>query len=217
MVLAFCIWFFVLKENEVVGIETKSKSSEKRIEHFTEFKVESFNSLPSREITLREAFETSMEQAKEYDKNPQLIYMGSVDDGKVSGKDGKKANWNGMLSLPNAKYRMAIVIENGKLKNYIILDILDDIPFENSEINVDSYEILNLAVKEFEIKPGPVDHPFSRGFHFRLLRDEEQKPFFIIEGQTEFGKSMEIYYNPSNGEYLGRGVQETESSERGEY
>ncbi|MGG0655767.1 hypothetical protein [Rummeliibacillus pycnus] len=205
-ILLFCFWYsFDI---------TRFKDSvfQKRIENRTVFSVDSFDSLPTKEITIQQAIDLGIQQAKEYDKNPLLINMASVDDGKISGLDGKKANWNGMFSLPNAKYRMATEIKNGKLKKYIILDTSSDIPFKRSDITINSNDIVNLAVKRFALRPSFKKPPFKLGYHFQILRDDEQRPFFIIEGQTKSGKYMEIYYDPSAGEYLGKGVQENDNN-----
>lgn len=160
----------------------KPSSIEKQIENKS-YKVESFNSLPNKEITFLEAYKLGLEQAKEYDENVELIFLNSVDDKKVSGQNGKKGNWQGVLALPSINRHMVYVVEKGKLKNYRIIDSSDELSIKDSEIKTDSSQIVKSAIKQFNLQPSPKDHSFSHGYHFRIIRDEKHI-FLAVDGQV---------------------------------
>ncbi|REB05268.1 hypothetical protein DVB69_16075 [Sporosarcina sp. BI001-red] len=155
------------------------------------------------EITLLDAYFISMEKAKEFDSHPELIFMNSVNDGEVSGRDGKRGNWQGVIALVNTHQRLLFVIEKGKLIDYKLLDGTEELTIKPSSINVDSTLIVKSAMKEFHLKPGSKSDSFSNGFHFHLIRDAENI-FISVDGLID-GKQAEIFYNPETGEYLGRG------------
>lgn len=205
-ILVFSFWYSMNIE-KIFYIE-KESTSESRIEPMSEISVESFKPIPDRDITMREAIALSIEQAKIYDKNPELISIGSLDGEKGTGKNGKKPNWHSMISLPNAKYRMNINIENGKLKKYSILEPSDVKPIKNQDISVDSDKFIKLAIRKHGLKPITSKKSSFNNYHFRIQRNDEQRPLFIIEGQTKSGKYIEIYFNPFNGKYLGKGIKE---------
>ncbi|GED64184.1 hypothetical protein MKX57_09955 [Lysinibacillus sp. FSL M8-0216] len=163
------------------------------------YKVDSFESLPNKEITLLEAYDIGMDIAKEYDKNSELIFMNSVNDGKINGSDGKKGNWQGYITLPNKRLSIIFVIEKGKLKSYDVIDSDEQLPIKDEDIKVDSNEVVKKAISEFKLEPG--NDNFLNGYHFRLIRDE--KNVFLGVGGQKTGKRAEIYFNPKNGEYLG--------------
>lgn len=165
------------------------------------YEVESFNSLPEREITFLEAYNLGLKKGQEFDKETILIFFNSVDDKKVSGQNGKKGDWQGVFALPTVKHNMVIVIEKGKLKNYRIINGSDDFTIPNSKIKVDSDQIVKTALEKFNLKPSPMEDSFSHGYHFSLIRDEKNI-FFGVDGKID-GQSAEIYFNPKNGEYLG--------------
>ena len=66
-----------------------SLSYVKKIENW-KYEVDSFFSLPEKELTLVEAYNLFLEQGKEIDKETVLVFMNSVDDELVSGQNGKK-------------------------------------------------------------------------------------------------------------------------------
>jgi len=151
------------------------------------------------EITMLRAYEIGIEKAKTYDDEPELVYLNSVDDKKVSGGDGKKGNWQGIISLPNKNQRFIFAIEKGELKNFKFMDGSEKLTIKDSDIKVDSDQIVMQAVTEFKLEPG--NNQFSNGYHFRILRDEKNI-FMAVNGQVD-KKEMEIYYNPKDGKYMG--------------
>ncbi|WP_039042774.1 hypothetical protein [Sporosarcina sp. ZBG7A] len=154
------------------------------------------------EITLLDAYFIGMEKAKEFDSNPELVFMNSVNDGEVSGRDGKRGNWQGYISLTDSNKSLVFAIEKGKLINYRVGDVSYEKTIKPSSIKIDSSLIVKSAIKEFNLKSGPKSDSFSNGFHFRLLRDAENI-FISVEGLID-GKQAEIFYNPETGEYMGR-------------
>lgn len=152
------------------------------------YEIESFEVLPETEITLLEAYRFGIETAKKYNEESELIMLNSVDDEKVSGNDGKKANWQGIISLPNKDRRVIFVIEKGKLKSYHIIDGSKELTISDSEIKIDSNQIVNQAAEEFGLEPRE-DH-FSNGYHFRILRDEKNI-FIAVDGRID-GMAVEI-------------------------
>lgn len=154
------------------------------------------------EITLLDAYFMSMEKAKEFDTNPELVFMNSVNDGEVSGRDGKRGNWQGYISLTDSKKSLVFTIEKGKLINYRIGDVSYEKTIKPSSLKIDSSLIVKSAIKEFNLKPGPMSDSFSNGFHFRLIRDAENI-FISVDGLID-GKQAEVFYNPETGEYIGR-------------
>lgn len=165
------------------------------------YEVDSFFSLPEKELTLLEAFNLGLEQGKKFDKETILVFMNSVDDETVSGRNGKKGDWQGVFALPTVKHRMIFAIEKGKLKSYSIIDSSDELTIPQSEIKIDSSQIVKIAVEKFNLQPSPIEDPFSHGYHYRLIRDE-QNIFLGVDGKIN-GESAEIFFNPKNGEYLG--------------
>lgn len=165
------------------------------------YEVDSFFSLPEKELTLLEAYNLGLEQGKEFDKETTLVFMNSVDDEIVSGKNGKKGDWQGVFALPTVKHRMLFLIEKGKLKRYRIIDSSDELTIPQSEIKIDSSQIIKIAVEKFNLQPSPTEDPFSHGYHFRLMRDEKHI-FLGVDGKIN-GQSAEVFFNPKNGEYLG--------------
>lgn len=164
------------------------------------FEIESFEVLPETEITLLEAYRFGTETARKYDENAELIMLNSVDDEKVSGSDGKKANWQGIISLPNKDRRLRFVIEKVKLKSCHIIDGSKELTINDFEIKIDSKQIVSQAAKEFGLEPR--EDNFSSGYHFRILRNEKNI-FIAVDGQKN-GKAAEIYYNLRTGRYMGR-------------
>ncbi|WP_100402568.1 hypothetical protein [Bacillus sp. FJAT-42315] len=166
------------------------------------FQVESFHRLPDKEITLLNAYELGFEKAKEYDENPELLFLNSVDDRRVDGTNGKRRDWRGVYALPNRDRHLVVVIEKGKLKNYTIAASSDEYRIKNSDIQIDSNQIVKQAITQFELQPGPKDDPFSTGYHFRIVRDA--KNIFISVSGERNGKRVDVYYQAKTGEYLGR-------------
>lgn len=166
------------------------------------YEVKSFKVLPDTELTLLQAYEIGIEAAKKHEETPELIQLNSVDDEKVSGNDGKKANWQGIFTLPNKGQRMIFVIEKGKLKSYHIIDGSKELTIRDSEVKIDSDQIVEQAAKDFGLEARR--DQFSSGFHFRILRDNRHL-FLVVDGQIN-GKAAEIYYNPRTGAYIGRMV-----------
>lgn len=154
------------------------------------------------DITLLDAYFIGMEKAKDFDPNPELIFMNSVNDGEVSGKDGKRGNWQGYISLTETKKSLIFAIEKGKLIRFRVGDISYEKTIKPSSIKIDSSLIVKSAIKEFHLEPSPKSDSFSNGFHFRLIRDAENS-FISVDGLID-GKQAEIYYHPETGEYMGR-------------
>lgn len=174
-----------------------------------EYEVKSFYSLPDKEITFLEAYNLGLKQGQKYDKKTVLVFFNSVDDGNISGGNGKKSDWQGVFSLPTVKHHMVIVIEKGKLKNYRIIDSSDELTIPNSELKIDSDQIIKTAIKEFNLQPSPKEDPFSHGYHFRLVRDKENI-FFGVDGRIN-NQNAEIFFDTKTGKYLG-GVTATEKN-----
>lgn len=154
------------------------------------------------DITLLDAYFIGMEKAKDFDPNPELVFMNSVNDGEVSGRYGKRANWQGYISLTETKKSLIFAIEKGKLISYRVGDISYEKTIKPASIKIDSSLIVKSAIKEFHLEPSPKSDSFSNGFHFRLIRDAENI-FISVDGLID-GKQAEIYYNPETGEYMGR-------------
>ena len=154
------------------------------------------------EITLLDAYRIGMKKANEFSKKNELIYLNSVNDGRISGGDGKKGNWQGIISLLDSNQRLLFGIEEGKLNAYEVIESSEELTIKDSELKIDSDQIVNYAIDEFKLKPGSKNDSFSNGYHFRVLRDEKNI-FIAVSGQLD-GKGGEIYYNPRNGEYMGR-------------
>ncbi|MGG0657445.1 hypothetical protein [Rummeliibacillus pycnus] len=163
------------------------------------YDVKSFNSLPEKEISLIEAYNLGLSQGKKFDKKAILLFFNSVDDGIISGRNGKKMNWQGAFSLPTVNHNMVVIIEKGKLKRYRIIDSSEEFTIPDSEIKIDSTNIVNSAIEKFKLLPR--DDSFSHGYHFRLVRDEKYI-FLGVDGKIN-NQNAEIFYNPKNGEYLG--------------
>lgn len=184
------VWFVKLSIPSAEQLENKK------------YNVDSYNDLPKREITLLEAYSLGSEVAKKYDGKSELIYLNSVNDSKVSGFDGKRADWQGILSLPTKERRLLFGITDGNLKVYEIIDGSQELTIGDSQLKVDSDLIVENAIKEFKLEPGAKDDPFSNGYHFRIMI-AENGIFLAVNGQIR-GKGVEIYYNPQNGTYMGR-------------
>lgn len=197
------VWF--LQSSNILQICQATNNDKKEIKNNVYY-IKSFNSLPNKEITFLEAYQLGFNKAKEFDKNAELMFLNSVDDGLVSGENGKKANWQGVFALPYIKRQIVFVIEKGKLKEYEITDSSDELTIIDEEIKTDSSQIIKSAIKQFNLLPSPKDHPFSHGYHFRIIRDEKNV-FFAVDGQVS-GKGVEIYFNPKTGEYMGRTEEE---------
>ncbi|MGG4268269.1 hypothetical protein [Peribacillus simplex] len=180
---------------------TLSSHIEKELEINKTYNINSFKSLPEKEITILEAYKLGLHQAKEFEKNPELLFLNSVDDKKISGGNGKRENWQGVFTLPSKNFHMLAVIEGGRLKSYTIISSSTELSIKESEIKIDSNQIVKKAIKQFNLKPDPPKNSFSHGYHFRILRDENHV-FLSISGQSN-NKNMEIYYNALNGQYLG--------------
>ncbi|MED3689819.1 hypothetical protein P4534_13505 [Peribacillus butanolivorans] len=197
------IWLIksIISTNKHPTKNAVSTYVEKELENNKTYNVNSFKSLPDKEITLLEAYKLGLKQAKEYEENPELLFLNSVDDKKTSGHDGKQRNWQGVYTLPTKNHHMVVVIEGGRLKNYTIISSSTELSIKESEIKTDSDLIAKKAIKQFKLKPDPKEDPFSHGYHFRLLRDDKNI-FLSISGQSN-NKNMEIYYNALDGQYLG--------------
>ncbi|MFP9126600.1 hypothetical protein [Niallia sp. BSM11] len=157
--------------------------------------------LPEKELTLKEAYNLGLELGKKFDKEAILLFMNSVDDETLSGYNGKKGNWQGVFALPSVKRQMVFVIEKGKHKSHRIIGNSDELTIPHLEINIDSSQIIKNAVEKYHLQPSPKDAPFSHGYHFRLMRDENYI-FLGVDGKIN-GLNAEVLFNPKTGEYLG--------------
>lgn len=157
--------------------------------------------LPEKELTLIEAYNLGLELGGKFDKKAILLFMNSVDDENLSGCNGKKGNWQGVFALPTVKRHMVFVIENGKLKSRRIIGSSDELTIPHLEIKIDSNQIIKIAVEKYHLQPSPKDDPFSHGYHFRLMRDENHI-FLGVDGKIN-GLNAELLFNPKTGEYLG--------------
>ncbi|EOP97560.1 hypothetical protein ACS2CL_27590 [Bacillus cereus group sp. BceL296] len=54
-------------------------------------------------ITMFQAYQLGLKEARKIDDACELIYIGSIEDGENSGQNGKKENWNMILGLLNEK------------------------------------------------------------------------------------------------------------------
>jgi len=158
------------------------------------------SSLNKDKITLKQAYEIGFHEAYKKDKKSALIYIGSVEDGKKTGFNGKKGDWQMIIAMPTKKKRLLIVIEKGKLVSTKTLDDLDDDYIKASYIKVDSNDIVKKAIKKFSLEPGETN--FSKGYHYRFLIDGNK--YFISVIGKRGNKEMEIFYNAKNGKYFGR-------------
>ncbi|MCD7035250.1 hypothetical protein LRR81_13465 [Metabacillus sp. GX 13764] len=130
------------------------------------------------------------------------MFLNSVDDGQVSGQDGKKANWQGVFSLTKKRSQLVFVIEKGRLIKYKLTGASDELTIKDEWIKTDSTKIIKLAILNFGLQPSPKTHPFSHGYHYRIIRDQKNI-FLAVNGLIE-GKEAEIYFDPKTGQYMGR-------------
>ncbi|WP_338749356.1 hypothetical protein [Bacillus sp. FJAT-52991] len=183
-------------------IDDRMVHADKELKKDQTFHVKSFDTLPDKKITLLEAYKLGLQQAKEYDINPELLFLNSVEDGRADGEDGKRRRWVGVYSLPSRDRHMVIVIEKGHLKNYTITSSSDEYTIKDSEIKTDSSQIVKKAIEKFNLQPGPKNDPFSSGYHFRIVRDA--KNIFVSVSGERNDKIVDIYYQAKTGKYLGR-------------
>ncbi|MEG0259094.1 MAG: hypothetical protein RR595_08730 [Lysinibacillus sp.] len=193
VIMLLIIYLFILSEDKPLAIEL-----EKGL-----YIVDTFDTQSSRKITLLEAYKIGMDLAEKYDNDSKLVFMGSVNDGEMSGADGKKGDWQGYIKLPDKKLGIIFVIEKGKLKSYEVINSDEQLAINAEDIKVDSSQAVKKAISEFKLKPG--NDNFLDGYHYRLIRDEENV-FLGIGGQIN-GKRAEIFINSKTGNYLG-GIEE---------
>lgn len=197
--------FWVAKSNESSNdLTTKDNViyADQELRNNQVFNVKSFKVLPDKEITLIEAYKIGFNEVKKYDKEPQLLFLNSVDDERADGENGKRRNWQGVFALPNRNHDMVFVIEKGKLKKYTIIAASTEYRIKDSDIQLDSDQALKKAIKQFKLKINPKEDVFRHGYHFRLLRDAKNI-FLSVRGRSN-GNYLEIYYDARNGKYLGR-------------
>lgn len=197
--------FWVMKSNDSSRVSTTKDPviyAKQEIRNNQSFNVKSFRTLPDTKLTLIEAYKTGLNEAKKYDKEPQLLYLNSVDDKRADGENGKRRNWQGVFAMPTRNHDMVFVIEGGKLKEYTIITASTDHRIKDSDIQLDSDQAVKKAIKQFHLKPEPKEEVSPHGYHFRLLRDAKNI-FLAVRSQAD-GHYVEIYYDPRSGKYLGK-------------
>jgi hypothetical protein len=151
-------------------------------------------------ITMFQAYQLGLKEARKIDDVCELIYIGSVDDGKNSGQNGKKENWNMILGLLNQKKRLIVSIEKSKLKKASVIEELNEPTIKNDEIKIDSNTAVEKVIQDFSLLPG--QNVISKGYHFRLFKEDNNIFLSIIGSKNQ--KEAEIFLDGRTGNYLGR-------------
>jgi hypothetical protein len=151
-------------------------------------------------LTLKQAFDLSYKLALKEDSNPRIILINSVDDGTQSGLHGEKKHWNVIFSLPSKKKKLLVFIQYGKVAHTMIIDYLYEDSMAIKDLQIDSKDLIKPSQK-YNIKPG-TGVPFS-GYQYQLMVDSKRS-YISIKGFNLKNESLVIFYNPTNGKYLGR-------------
>ncbi|OVE34475.1 hypothetical protein CCZ20_26390 [Priestia aryabhattai] len=156
--------------------------------------------LENKVITMVEAYEIGIQKCIKLDENCELIYIGSVDDQKDTGIDGKKGDWQMILALNDKKKKMIVKIERGHVKDTSLLEGVDEPTIKSNEIKIDSSDAIKEVVNKFSLSPGQTN--LYRGYHFRLFKENETL-FLSVIGNKKI-QDTEIFIDGKTGKYLGR-------------
>lgn len=162
------------------------------------------NKVKAKDITMKEAYEIGMKYGRNIDRMAKLIRLNSVDDGKISGDNGKKKVWQLLIDLPQKDKRVGLNIVNGNINDTIYLNGKSrSTDFINEEdFKYDSDSAVILAIKNFKLEPGDRNNYIFKGYHFKLIK-ENNFTFLTVVG-NKGNEREEIHMNARTGEYLGR-------------
>lgn len=151
-------------------------------------------------ITMFQAYQLGLKEARKKDDACELIYIGSIEDGENSGQNGKKETWNMILGLLNEKKRLIVSIEKSKLKKASVIEGLNESTIKNEKIKIDSNTAVEKAIQDFALLPG--QNVISKGYHFRLFKEDNNIFLSIIGSKNQ--KEAEVFLDGVTGNYLGR-------------
>ena len=152
------------------------------------------------EITLKEAFEIGSQKAKEWNKNPYLTFLTSVDDdsGGTSGETGKRYNWTLSFEAPSTEKQLFVFISKGEISGTYEGNgpSFGEIKFE--DIKFDSPYLVKIAKEKYDLQKG-VD--WATGYHF-TIGVENGKPTVTVIGNDRDNRFTRITFGAQNGDVV---------------
>ncbi|WP_219834120.1 hypothetical protein [Paenibacillus sp. R14(2021)] len=155
-------------------------------------------------ISLLEAHQIGLGEARKWDTQAELIYITSVGDKgsmppSTLGHDGKREIWNLLFTNGPRNQTLIINIKKGKIA-------IEQIAKENTQdfkiipqgdLLLDSTDMVQTAIK-YGIRPG---EGWAEGYHFKISKDQHAL-FFGVIGQNKDGKMTKLYMDKA-GKVLG--------------
>lgn len=153
-------------------------------------------------LTVKQAYEKALSEAKKWDQNAELYYLTSVDNDANENIDmnGKRSNWNMHFAVPGKSKSLVLSISKEKITNFIEgKDQInkDDFIFAD-EIVFDSPQLLAKTKKEVGLLPGK---DWAKGYNYTLKKYERQ-PIITIVGLSPNIFFAEVTWDPKSGKLI---------------
>ncbi|MFC5647553.1 hypothetical protein ACFPYJ_00105 [Paenibacillus solisilvae] len=155
-------------------------------------------------ITLLDAYQIGLEEARNWDAQANLTLITSVGDTgstppSTLGNDGRREVWNLLFGNGQRNESLIINIKKGKIgiTQTVKEDIQDFEIIPQSELILDSTDMVQIAIK-YGVRPG---EGWAKGYHFNVRKDH-QALFLGVIGQNKYGKMTTLYMDKT-GKVLG--------------
>lgn len=160
--------------------------------------------IDNKALSLREAYELALEEAKKWNEHVALYSITSTDkpveEESSYGTDGKRCFWSIDFTIPNKNEHYIVTIKNGQVLEKITakgLNKPEDLIF-SKDIKFDSPQLLIKAKRYFDLKQGST---WAKGYHFNLNKFDAI-PVIGVVGWDKNGCFSKVYFNAFTGELV---------------
>jgi hypothetical protein len=169
--------------------------------------LENDNSLKG-ELSLMEAYQLALKEAKSYNKDAQLVLVTSVDDDEkeLAGSTGTRKKWNLVFANIPAEETLLVSIDNASITK---TSTSKEKTMESNVINIDlmkidSKYVIEKAKKDLDLKPGI---NWAKGYHFSIMNNGKQT-FMTVTGLNSENQFTQVFYDIKTGECMGSKAQQ---------
>lgn len=155
------------------------------------------------EITLIEAYEIGIQEAKKQEPDAELIHVSSIDDNyKNQGINGKRRYWNLTFTSLRKQKSILITIHDKKIVHVVPLknNANKNQLISINDIKYDSPYFINKAINEYKLKPGKGED-WASGYHYGLFKTDNRTLIKVV-GRDENNNFTKIYFDAKTGEKI---------------
>jgi len=155
-------------------------------------------------LTLVEAYNFGLKYARKIDLKAELLNMNSVDEGEISGKDGKKSKWQLLITLPKKDQRLGLSLEKGQVikKQFLKGSQSEYSVIKADDMKMNSDEAIKKAIDNYTLEPGGEQNNIFKGYHFKLIKEKEILFLTVVGDRTN--NRLEIHYDAKKQKEIGR-------------